>query len=162
MLGTCVALVGATIGWLVVDRVGRRPLLIVPMFATALFLAIVGFHSVLHLPTLITVVCFFAYLLFYGVISILPGIYPIEVFPTSVRTSGEGVASAASRAGAAAGTFLLPISISHFGLGPALVGLAVVCAVGGVTSLALAPETNGKTLAETGGRAAVTPVAAAA
>lgn len=70
VLGTCAALVGATIGWFLVYRVGRRPLLIVPMFATALFLAIVGFHAALHLPTLITV-CFFAYLPFYGVMSIL-------------------------------------------------------------------------------------------
>lgn len=153
VIGTAIALVGAAIGWFLVDRVGRRQLLIVPMFTTAVFLTVVALHNVLHLPTLVTAICFFGYLIFYGVMSILPGIYPIEVFPTSVRTSGEGVASAASRVGAAAGTFLLPISLSAFGLSPTLLVLAVVCLIGGVTSLLLAPETAGKPLAETGGEA---------
>lgn len=155
VLGTAVALVGATIGWFLVDRIGRRPLLIVPMFATAMFLTVVALHKVLSLPTTITVVCFFGYLLFYGFMSILPGIYPIEVFPTAVRTSGEGVASAASRLGAAVGTFVLPISLARFGLSMTLFGLAAVCLIGGVTSAWLAPETAGRLLTDTGGRAGV-------
>lgn len=153
--GTAVALVGASVGWFLVDRVGRRPLLILPMFATAVFLAVVALHKVLSLPTAVTVACFFGYLLFYGLMSILPGIYPIEVFPTAVRTSGEGVASAASRVGAAVGTFVLPISLARFGLSYTLLGLSAVCLVGGVTSMRLAPETTGRLLTETGSRSGV-------
>lgn len=155
VLGTVVALIGACIGWFLVDRVGRRPLLIVPMFATAMFLVVVALHKLLSLPTIITVVCFFGYLLFYGFMSILPGIYPIEVFPTAVRTSGEGVASAASRLGAAVGTFVLPISLAQFGLSMTLFGLAAVCLIGGITSAWLAPETAGRPLTDTGGRVGV-------
>lgn len=153
LIGTCVALVGASVGWFLVDRIGRRAILLTPMFATGVFLAIVALGDMLDLPVAITAVCFFGYLLFYGVMSILPGVYPLELFPTPVRTSGMGFASAASRVGAAAGTFLLPVCLDAFGLPPVLIALAVVCFVGGVVSLVLAPETAGKSLTETGSRA---------
>jgi len=152
LLGTCVALLGAAIGWFLIDRVGRRLILIVPMFATGVFLAVVALNKALHLSIAVTVVCFFGYLLFYGVMSILPGVYPLEVFPTTVRTSGMGLSSAASRVGAAIATFLLPVSLATFGLSPVLLALAAVCVIGGVTSVLLAPETAGKTLTETGSR----------
>ncbi|WP_302847379.1 MFS transporter [Curtobacterium sp. MCBA15_001] len=157
LLGTLVALVGAATGWLLVDRVGRRPLLVIPMFATAVFLAVVALSGTLHLPVAVTVVCFFGYLLFYGVMSILPGVYPLEVFPTAIRTTGMGFASAMSRVGAAIGTFLLPVALGAFGLSWTLAVLVVVCLVGGVVSLRLAPETARRSLTETGSIAGVGP-----
>jgi putative MFS transporter len=102
------------------------------------------------MPVGVTVASFFGYLLFYGVMSILPGVYPLEVFPTAVRTTGMGFASAMSRVGATAGTFLLPIGLDAYGLGPVLIALAIVCFIGWVVSLVLAPETAGKLLTETG------------
>lgn len=147
VLGTVVALVGAAAGWLLVDRIGRRKLLVLPMFATGAALALVSAGS--QLPESVTVLCFFGYLLFYGVMSILPGIYPLEVFPTALRNSGTGFASAASRAGAAIGTFLLPLAMLYLGFAPTLLLMALVCLLGGVSSLLLAPETRGRSLAET-------------
>jgi MFS transporter, putative metabolite transport protein len=152
LLGTCVALAGAAIGWLLVDRVGRRPLLILPMFGCAVCLAVAAFAA--QLPTVVGAAAFFGYLLSYGPMSILPGIYPEEVFPTSVRTSGVGLASSASRVGAAIGTFALPVVIAHLGLSWALGAMALVSLLGGVMSLAWAPETARKSLAETSDRAA--------
>ena len=150
LCGTIIALVGATTGWFLVDRVGRRKILIAPMFVCAITLALVGFTDVL--PPVIAVACFFAYLLSYGVMSILPGIYPMELFPTSVRTSGVGLASSASRVGAAIGTFVLPLSLESFGLAPTMLMMAAVSAIGGFTSFAWAPETNGKALTQTAHR----------
>jgi MFS transporter, putative metabolite transport protein len=146
LLGTVIALIGAGTGWFLVDRVGRRQILIGPMFGCALALFLVSLGHLL--PVWLATVCFFGYLFSYGVMSILPGIYPDEVFPTSVRTSGVGLASAASRVGAAAGTFLLPVSLRHLGLGWSMAFMAAVSLVGGVSALLWAPETNGLKLTE--------------
>ncbi|MGW4558198.1 MFS transporter [Streptomyces sp. NPDC004279] len=152
LLGTFIALVGAATGWFLVDRVGRRTILIWPMFGCALALFLVALGS--FLPVWLTTVCFFGYLLSYGIMSILPGVYPEEVFPTSIRTSGVGLASAASRIGAAIGTFLLPLSLDHLGLSWSMVFMGVVSLIGGVTSLMWAPETNNVRLTQSGHRQA--------
>lgn len=155
ILGTCVALVGAATGWYLIDKIGRRPLLIIPMFVTGICLVVVALGKYLDLPVGVTVACFFGYLFFYGNMSILCGVYPLEVFPTSVRTSGLGVSSGFSRVGAAIATFLVPIGFATLGLSPILLVLAAVCFVGGIVSYALAPETAGKDLTETGAVAVV-------
>jgi putative MFS transporter len=150
LLGTVIALVGACTGWWLVDRVGRRTILVWPMFGCALALFLVALGHLL--PVWLGTVCFFGYLFSYGIMSILPGIYPEEVFPTPIRTSGVGFASAASRIGAAIGTFLLPLSLDHLGLGWSMFIMGVVSLVGGVTAIAWAPETNGRLLSDTGHR----------
>ncbi|MFE9607535.1 MFS transporter [Streptomyces sp. NPDC006012] len=152
LIGTVVALLGAATGWFLVDRVGRRAILIWPMFGCALALFLVALDS--FLPVWLATVCFFGYLLSYGIMSILPGIYPDELFPTSIRTSGVGLSSAASRIGAALGTFLLPISLDHLGLSWSMVFMGVVSLIGGVTSLMWAPETNNVQLTQSGHRQA--------
>ncbi len=155
LLGTIVALTGAATGWYLVDRVGRRGILVWPMFGCALALFLVSLGHLL--PIWLGTLCFFGYLFSYGVMSILPGIYPDEVFPTPVRTSGVGLASAASRIGAAAGTFLLPVSLHHLGLSWSMAFMGVVSLIGGITSIGWAPETNGRALTETAHRTASGP-----
>jgi putative MFS transporter len=147
LLGTIIALVGATLGWFLVDRVGRRKILIPPMFGCAVFLLIAAAYT--HLRTAIGAIAFFGYLFSYGIMSILPGIYPEEVFPSSVRASGVGVSTAASRLAAAFGTFLLPTVQSALGTPWVLIIMGVVSLIGGVTSYYWAPETNGKPLTAT-------------
>jgi putative MFS transporter len=84
--------------------------------------------------------------------SILPGIYPEEIFPSSVRASGVGVATAASRAAAAFGTFLLPTIQDSVGTPAVLIIMGAVSVIGGVTSFFWAPETNGQPLTESSQR----------
>lgn len=153
LLGTCVALVGAATGWYLVDRIGRRRLMIAPMFGCAVFLVLVSLGHLM--PVWAAAACFFGYLFSYGLMSILTGIYPEEVFPTSVRTSGVGLASSISRVGAAIGTFLLPLSLRYLGLGWSMAAMAAVSLLGGVISMMWAPETSGRTLSETGARVGV-------
>ncbi|WP_052488916.1 MFS transporter [Streptomyces sp. 150FB] len=150
LLGTVIALLGAATGWFLVDRVGRRTILIWPMFGCAIALFLVSLGHLL--PIWLGTVCFFGYLYIYGIMSILPGVYPEEVFPTSIRTSGVGLASAASRIGAAIGTFLLPLSLSHLGLSWSMIFMGVVSLIGGITALMWAPETNQLNLTDTGHR----------
>lgn len=150
LLGTIIALVGATVGWFIVDKVGRRKILVIPMFCCALFLLVASAYNLL--PTGIAVIAFFGYLFSYGIMSILPGIYPEEIFPSSVRGSGVGVATAASRAAAALGTFLLPTIQSALGTPAVLIIMGAVSLIGGVTSFFWAPETNGRPLTVTSHR----------
>ena len=147
LLGTIVALVGATISWYLVDRVGRRTIIIPPMFFCGVFLFLAAANE--HLPTAIGALAYFGYLFSYGIMSITTGIYPEEVFPSSVRSSGVGFASSVSRVSAAIGTFGLPWVNDRFGTPVVLIILGAVSLAGGVLSYAWAPETNGKSLTDT-------------
>ncbi|WP_330336264.1 MFS transporter [Streptomyces sp. NBC_00557] len=80
--------------------------------------------------------------------SVLTAVYPLEVFPTSLRATGVGFATAMSRVGAAIGTFLLPMGLDHYGARFVLLVGAGVLAVGGLVSHFLAPETTGLDLAD--------------
>jgi MFS family permease len=62
LLGTVIALVGATVGWFIVDKVGRRKILVPPMFVCAAFLLLAAAqcaaganrrHLLLRLPVLL-------------------------------------------------------------------------------------------------------------
>jgi putative MFS transporter len=147
LLGTVIALIGATLGWYLVDRVGRRKILIPPMFACAIFLLLAAAYQ--HMPVALGAICFFGYLFSYGIMSILAGILPEEVFPSSVRASGVGVSTAMSRLAAAIGTFGLPYVQNWFGTPVVLIIMGVVSLGGGILSWAWAPETNGRELTET-------------
>jgi putative MFS transporter len=150
LLGTIIALVGATTSWYLVDKVGRRKLLIPPMFFCAAFLLIAAAYQ--HLPTAIGAICFFGYLYSYGLMSILTGIIPEEVFPSSVRASGVGVSTAMSRLAAAIGTFGLKPVQEHWGTPAVLIIMGVISVGGGILSYYWCPETKGKNLTETSHR----------
>lgn len=75
-------------------------------------------------------------------------VYPGEVFPTDIRGAGVGFATAASRIGAAMGTFLLPISMEQLGMPATMAAATGLCVVGAVVALVFAPETNGVLLSK--------------
>ena len=78
----------------------------------------------------------------------LEWIYPNELFPTEIRASAVGMATAISRIGAFLGTFALPIMLEKWGIGPTMLVMAAITILGLILSIALAPETRGMTLAE--------------
>lgn len=76
----------------------------------------------------------------------LDQVYPPELFPTELRSSGVGLLNGMSRVGSAIGTFLLPISLDSVGFGPTMLALTLVLVVGLLVSIAWAPETKGTVL----------------
>ncbi|MFI1564467.1 MFS transporter [Streptomyces sp. NPDC020490] len=138
------AVAGVTAGCLVVDRIGRRKLLIPPFWITAGALALVAAWPS-STPVVVGGFLFFIFL--NAASSALTAVYPLEVFPTSVRTTGVGFATAMSRVGAAIGTFLLPMGLERFGAQFVLLVGAGVLAAGGLVSHFLAPETTDMDLA---------------
>ncbi|MGN5381651.1 MFS transporter [Streptomyces lasalocidi] len=126
------------------DRIGRRRLLIPPFWITAAALAMVAVWPT-STPVIVGGFLFFIFL--NAASSALTAVYPLEVFPTSLRSTGVGFASAMSRVGAAVGTFLLPMGLDRFGARFVLLVGAAVLALGGLVSHFLAPETTDLDLA---------------
>jgi MFS transporter, putative metabolite transport protein len=139
----CLGCVGSLF---LVDRVGRRPLIIHSFVWAGLALLLLGIFP--GAAASIVLVLFAGYALLIGGTQILQWIYPNELFPTEVRGSAVGLASSLSRIGAAIGTYLVPKALDHLGIGTTMIVAAIITLVGAVVSLAWAPETRGMTLAE--------------
>ncbi|HEV3380922.1 MAG TPA: MFS transporter [Trebonia sp.] len=139
-----VALIGVVAGLFLIEKIGRRQMLISPFWIQAAALLILGVWS--SAPVWIVVAAFAVYSFFNAFSGNLTAVYPAEIFGTEVRTSGVGLASAASRVGAAAGTWLLPVGLDHWGVGPCMLIAAAMCAIGAVLSQFMAPETTGRSL----------------
>ncbi|MBV9922654.1 MAG: MFS transporter [Pseudonocardia sp.] len=149
ILANAIAVAGAVVGMLTIERIGRRQQLIGPFWIMAVALLVVGLWS--GAPPLVIVTCFAAFAFTNALQGNLTAVYPAEVFPTELRSTGIGFSTAFSRIGAASGTFLLPIGISAIGVGPCMVIAAVICLIGGTVSQFMAPETTGLSLSRTTG-----------
>ena len=147
ILANTIAAIGAVVGMLTIERVGRRTQLIGPFWIMAVALVVVGLWS--SAPSAVIVACFAAFAFFNALQGNLDAVYPVEVFPTELRSTGVGVSTAFSRIGAAAGTFLLPVGIQSIGIGPCMLIGAALCVIGGTVSQFMAPETTGLSLTHT-------------
>lgn len=141
-----VLLIGSAIGALLINRVGRRNMLIVPFAVTGVALLVLGIWPTAPAP--VVVLCFLTFALFNAASNVLQMLYPSEIFPTGVRASGVGFAAAMSRIGSAIGTFLLPIILVNWGITPVMLISAAILFGGMLISIWLAPETTGKDLSE--------------
>ncbi|WP_307857021.1 MFS transporter [Pseudarthrobacter albicanus] len=139
-----VVVAGALTSMFLIEKVGRRKLAIPPMWIGAGALIIIGLFA--HVSPIIILACFIIFSFANAVSTALTGVYPGEVFPTEIRGAGVGFATAVSRVGAAAGTFLLPLSISGLGIGTTMLFAAGICVIGALVSQRLAPETKGLSL----------------
>jgi len=131
---------GTVLGILVIDKISRRSFLIGSFTITACAMSALSSSTSWSSSTVVTVFAVFAFVL--SAAANLEGAYLSELFPTELRASGIGFAVAASRIGAATGTFLLPIVVSQLGVGAALRACAGVLAFGGLACLLWAPETR--------------------
>jgi PHS family inorganic phosphate transporter-like MFS transporter len=75
-------------------------------------------------------------------------VYPSEIFPVKVRTTGHGIAAAAGKMGGFLGVFLFPYLMKWKGLLGAESAAAIVSILGLIVTWTLLPETKGKTLEE--------------
>lgn len=131
--------------WLV-ERIGRRALLLWSFGIIAVALGVPGLVPGLPTWAFFVAICVFA--LASGASSFLEVVYPNELFPTEVRATAVGVGTAISRIGAAAATFLMPFALARSETLPLLVG-AVVSVIGLLFTLAWATETRGRSLSDT-------------
>jgi MFS transporter, PHS family, inorganic phosphate transporter len=85
-------------------------------------------------------------------------IYPAELFPVQVRTTGHGISAGMGKIGAFAGAYLFPDMLaSSWGIRGAEVVAAIVCFVGLALTVLLLPEPKGKSLEELSAEAYESP-----
>ena len=75
-------------------------------------------------------------------------VYPSEIFPVKVRTTGHGIAAAMGKIGGFIGVFTFPFFMHWHGLTAAEGAAAVVSVLGLMVTIFLLPETKGKSLEE--------------
>lgn len=139
-------LVGCVLALVVINRTGRRRLVIWSFLISGVGLVIVGVAPAAPMPLLGA--AFLVYALGIGGTQVLQWIYPNELFPTEVRGTAVGVASSFSRIGAAVGTYLVPVALTDLGVGPTMLIGAAVTLLGVIVSVLWAPETTNLALHE--------------
>jgi MFS transporter, PHS family, inorganic phosphate transporter len=135
--------------WLL-DRVGRRTIQLIGFAVMALMFLLIGL-----IPAVVKNLA--PFLILYGISyfftefgpNMTTFIYPAELFPTEVRTTGHGISAGAGKLGAFIGAFLFPdLLASHLGLKGAMWIAGIVAAAGLILTFVSLPETRGKSLEE--------------
>jgi putative MFS transporter len=140
-------IVGLFPGLLLVDKIGRRPVLLWPFLGQAILLAALA--GMADAKPWVILVTFCLYAVLHSGQNPLQWIYPNELFPTEIRATAVGFAAAMSRLGAFWGTFFMPLILNNFGNRAAMYFNAGLFFIGFVVTYFMAPETAHRTLAQT-------------
>ncbi|MBB2480671.1 MFS transporter [Bacillus sp. APMAM] len=140
-------LLGAIIGMNIVEKIGRRPLIITSFTGLSIALIILALNPS---PTMAFLVILFSLAVLFANMGggILNFVYPTELFPTGIRASASGLATGVSRIGSILGILVFPQLVAAWGNSKALWLFAVAGLAGLIISVILAPETKGKNLEE--------------
>ena len=144
------AVPGYIVAILLLDKTGRKSIQVLGFGMMALCFLLIGL-----VPGATTTAITF--ILLYGVSYFFTQfgpntttfIYPAELFPVEVRTTGHGISAGAGKLGAFLGAFLFPVMLaSSMGIQGAEIVAGVVAVAGLLLTVALLPEPNGKSLEE--------------
>ncbi|VEH80247.1 Myo-inositol facilitator 1 [Corynebacterium kutscheri] len=156
VLTSVIGIVMTIIGMLVIDRVGRRPLLLwgaIGMFISMLIAALTFMQGevtpdgILNLngiwvPLALTSV-HMVYIIFCGTWGVVLWVFLGEIFPNQIRTAGLGLAIAGNWIGGTLVTQLFPVFKEHLGLSGTYFSYAVVAALLIWLVVRYIPETKG-------------------
>ncbi len=87
-------------------------------------------------------------------------IYPAEIFPLEVRTTGHGMSAAAGKMGAFAGAYLFPVMLASIGIRGAEIVAGIVSLAGLAVTVFTLPEPRGRSLEDLSEQAYSAPVVA--
>ncbi|MDX6408149.1 MAG: hypothetical protein QOE13_1220 [Gaiellaceae bacterium] len=146
-----VNVVATVLAFRLIDRVGRRPLLLVSLSGLLVSLALLGltFEVDAFSGSGLTLACLLAYIVFFAV-----GLGPIfwllvaEIVPLRGRAAGVAIAGAVAwLSNFAVGLVFLPLA-QAIGPGPTFWVFAAVCAIGFAFVIRYVPETKQRSLVE--------------
>lgn len=143
---TAFFMIGCLLASKAINVVDRRKILIYGFLFSGL--ALVGLGAFDSHGGMIILVFFSLFALFIGGAQALCFVYPNEIFPTEVRSVAVGIATSLSRVGAAAGTYLVPMSLAGIGVANTMYAAAAITFFGLFVSWWLAPETRSLSLQE--------------
>jgi PHS family inorganic phosphate transporter-like MFS transporter len=158
------AVPGYIVAILLLDKTGRKSIQMLGFFMMAAMFLMIG------LITGVTSTAW-AFVLLYGISYFFTEfgpntttfIFPAELFPLEVRTTGHGLSAAAGKMGAFAGAYLFPVMLaSSLGIRGAEVIAGIVSLVGLVLTYFLLPESKGRSLEDLTRQAYEAPKAAVA
>ncbi|MFG1295113.1 MULTISPECIES: sugar porter family MFS transporter [Xanthobacter] len=137
------------VGMLLIDRLGRRLLLLLGFAGTAVALGAIAISSATGSPSL-GVVALGGLLLYISAFAIsigpLPWVMMAEVFPLNVRSLGMSLASLVNWGFNFLVVFSFPVLVAELGLAGVFAIYALVCIAGLAFTLRAVPETSGVSL----------------
>jgi MFS transporter, SP family, arabinose:H+ symporter len=151
------SLVFTTVSLVLIDVVGRRPMLLTGSVGMTLSHVLLGFCLYRNLPGIYTVVLVFAFNMFFQIsIGPLAWLVLSEIFPTRLRAKGQSVGTLAVWVSTYLSNQLLGPMMSYFeksfgSVGPAFWVFAVVCAALFMFGWKMVPETRHRSLEEIAG-----------
>jgi MFS family permease len=144
------AVPGYIVAILLLDKTGRKSIQMLGFAMMALTFLLIGM-----IPGATTTAVTF--ILLYGISYFFTQfgpntttfVYPAELFPVEVRTTGHGISAGAGKMGAFAGAFLFPDFLaSSLGIRGAEIIAGIAAVAGLLLTMALLPEPKGKSLEE--------------
>jgi MFS family permease len=131
------------------DRIGRKRIQVLGFAMMTVTFALLAF-----IPGIVTMTI--PFLLIYGASffftefgpNVTTFVYPSEIFPVRVRSTGHGIAAATGKLGAFLGVFAFPFLMEWKGLLGVETAAAISSVLGVVVTLMMLPETKGRSLEE--------------
>lgn len=143
---TLMFVVGCVLATWLINVMGRRSMIIHSFLWSAVALVGVGLCNGQSKWLILSFLGVYAVLI--GGVQVLTIVYSHELFPTEIRPLASGIGASLSRLGAAAGTWLAPLSLSALGGTKTMYVAAVICLLGFGVSCWSAPETKALDLAD--------------
>jgi MFS family permease len=144
-----VNVLATVVGMYLIDRIGRRRLLLVGFAGTAASLAMIALGAATESDALdkVALVGLLLYIAAFAVsLGPLPWVMMSELFPMKLRGMGTSLASITNWGFNFVVVFSFPVLIKEIGLAGVFTLYAIVCAVGIIFTLRLVPETSGVSL----------------
>jgi len=132
-----------------IDKMGRRPLLVVGFIGTAatMLLIAVAVLNPAVVPDWVVILALMLYIASFAIsIGPLPHVMMSEIFPLNVRGPGMSMASISNWGFNFIVVFAFPLMLASVGLAVTFAIFAVICVGGILFTLARVPETTGHSL----------------